>query len=150
MKFKNLTCLKKVWEHQAETKMIDTEIIFNESFVKIEGSNIVADIKDREFLFLVSSSKTRKEESIGKKPEYDIIINRVECYTAEVLEKEIPQDITGLVMITKSVYTALKEQFSTNEAIYEEILKVGISQISTNLVDVKDFCAVTCNIVDCD
>lgn len=148
MKFKNLTCLKKVWENQAETKMLETEILFNDSIVTISGSRIESNLTSNEVLFLFSSNKERKESSRGKRPEYDITIHWVECYTDTHVSKEVHSDITGLILITKPVYLALQEQFITDKNIYEEILKQGIPTISTNLVDIKDFCAITCSIVE--
>lgn len=148
MRFKNLTCLKKVWNGQAQTKLEEDSINFNDSVVSLDGNKLSVNIKDSEVLFLANSNKVRKEVSRGKRPEYDITINWVELYTAEEAEKELLEDETKLVMITKSVYDVLIERFETYEAVYAEILSVGISQISVDLVGLKDFCAVTCVIIE--
>ena len=150
MKFKNTTCLKKVWENQAETSLDENNIVFNGSKLSIKDNVLVADVKESEVLFLSKSSKIRKEETRGKRPEFDVSIEWVECISNTNIEKDIVYMPLNVIMITKAVYEALKKELVSDEAIFEELYTVGIAQLSTNLVEVKDFCAVTCNIVDCD
>lgn len=147
MFFKNVTCLTKVTDNQTKTTRTDECIYFNDSTVELKGKDILLDIKDREVVFIASSVKEREIPNGATKPIINVILNWVKCVKNETVDITLSNNVSDILIVTREIYDELKIQGKSEEDIYILFKKNGLGQMSLELTGVKDFSALTANIV---
>lgn len=147
MFFKNVTCLTKVTDNQTKTTRTDECIYFNDSTVELKGKDISLDIKDREVVFIASSIKEREIPNGATRPVVNVKVNWVKCIKNETLDMELYNNVSDILIITREIYEELIKLGHSEEEIYILFKKNGLGQMSLELTNVKDFSALTANII---
>ena len=147
MFFKNVTCLTKVTDNQTKTTRTDECIYFNDSTIELKGKEMLLDIKDREVVFIASSIKEREMPEGAKKPIINVTLNWLKCVKNEEIEVTLCNNVSDILIVTSEIYNELIKLGHSEEEIYVLFKKNGLGQMSLELTNVKDFSALTANIV---
>ena len=77
----------------------------------------------------------------------NVILNWVKCVKNETVDITLSNNVSDILIVTREIYDELKIQGKSEEDIYILFKKNGLGQMSLELTAVKDFSALTANIV---
>ncbi len=147
MRFKNILCLTKVSKNQTQTERNENTIIFNTSKIEIVDNIMNVEIEDREILYVASSTSEKVRDEQGR-VHYNIDVNWVKCVGKGSNSIELPENSTDILIITKEIFDAMKQNGCSDEDIYQEFKSKGLGKMSSELSDVEDFSALVASIVE--